>query len=132
MKRRNVTCDLAPITCESAPTTLIAWSRHVAIRACIPTTSARPGIGNRAFVIADRMGALAFVELNTDGTPIGPTACVNNREKCANPSYRYPALCHPECPLIRKETGNFSMDDREQELKEVPHRLADKSRWPKG
>ena len=24
------------------------------------------------------------------------------------------------------------MDDREQELKEVPHRLADKSRWPKG
>jgi len=64
--------------------------------------------------------------------PIGATACVNNREKCANPSYRYPALCHPECPLIRKETGNFSMDDREQELKEVPHRLADKSRWPKG
>src|SRR5882724_396118 len=72
MKKRNVTCDLAPITCERAPTTLIAWSRHVAIRACIPTTSARPGIGNRAFVIADRMGAVAFVELNTDGTPIGP------------------------------------------------------------
>ncbi len=33
---KNVTCDLAPITCERAPTTLIAWSRHVAIRACIP------------------------------------------------------------------------------------------------
>ena len=30
-----------------------------------------PGIGNRAFVVADRMGAVAFVELNTDGTPIG-------------------------------------------------------------
>src|SRR6266480_1242542 len=40
MKSRNVTCDLAPITCECAPTTLIAWSRHVAIRACIPITSA--------------------------------------------------------------------------------------------
>jgi hypothetical protein len=30
-----------------------------------------PGIGDRAIVVADRMGALAFVELNTDGTPIG-------------------------------------------------------------
>jgi hypothetical protein len=30
-----------------------------------------PGIGDRAVVIADRMGAVAFVELNTDGTPVG-------------------------------------------------------------
>ncbi|WP_081851219.1 hypothetical protein [Bradyrhizobium sp. URHD0069] len=30
-----------------------------------------PGIGNRAIVFADRMGANAFVELNTDGTPVG-------------------------------------------------------------
>jgi hypothetical protein len=30
-----------------------------------------PGIGDRAIVVADRMGALAFVELNTDGTPVG-------------------------------------------------------------
>lgn len=30
-----------------------------------------PGIGNRAFVVADRMGATAFVELNGDATPIG-------------------------------------------------------------
>ena len=30
-----------------------------------------PGIGNRAIVFADRMGAHAFVELNTDGTPVG-------------------------------------------------------------
>ena len=30
-----------------------------------------PGIGNRAMVVADRMGATAFVELNVDGTPIG-------------------------------------------------------------
>jgi len=30
-----------------------------------------PGIGGRAIVFADRMGAVAFVELNTDGTPIG-------------------------------------------------------------
>ena len=30
-----------------------------------------PGIGDRAIVVADRMGAVAFVELNTDGTPIG-------------------------------------------------------------
>jgi hypothetical protein len=30
-----------------------------------------PGVGNRAIVVADRMGAVAFVELNTDGTPIG-------------------------------------------------------------
>src|SRR6476646_8855981 len=30
-----------------------------------------PGIGDRAIVFADRMGAVAFVELNTDGTPIG-------------------------------------------------------------
>jgi hypothetical protein len=29
------------------------------------------GIGDRAVVVADRMGAVAFVELNTDGTPIG-------------------------------------------------------------
>jgi hypothetical protein len=29
------------------------------------------GIGNRAFVVADRMGATAFVELNGDDTPIG-------------------------------------------------------------
>ena len=29
------------------------------------------GIGNRAFVVADRMGATAFVELNVDDTPIG-------------------------------------------------------------
>lgn len=29
------------------------------------------GIGNKAFVVADRMGAVAFVELNGDGTPIG-------------------------------------------------------------
>jgi len=43
-----------------------------------PTTSARPGIGNRALVIADRMGAVAFVELNTDGTPIGPLTVQKN------------------------------------------------------
>jgi hypothetical protein len=30
-----------------------------------------PGIGSKAFVAADRMGAIAFVELNADGTPIG-------------------------------------------------------------
>jgi len=30
-----------------------------------------PGIGDRAIVFPDRMGAVAFVELNTDGTPIG-------------------------------------------------------------
>lgn len=30
-----------------------------------------PGIGDRAIVFADRIGAVAFVELNTDGTPIG-------------------------------------------------------------
>jgi hypothetical protein len=30
-----------------------------------------PGIGGKAIVFADRMGAVAFVELNTDGTPIG-------------------------------------------------------------
>ena len=30
-----------------------------------------PGIGSRAFVVADRMGAVAFVELNTDGTRVG-------------------------------------------------------------
>jgi hypothetical protein len=30
-----------------------------------------PGIGNRAIVFADRMGAVAFVELNGDGTPVG-------------------------------------------------------------
>lgn len=29
------------------------------------------GIGNKAFVVTDRMGAVAFVELNADGTPIG-------------------------------------------------------------
>ncbi|KRR08269.1 hypothetical protein CQ12_37240 [Bradyrhizobium jicamae] len=29
------------------------------------------GIGNRAFVVADRMGATAFVELNADDTPVG-------------------------------------------------------------
>ena len=29
------------------------------------------GIGNRAIVITDRMGAIAFVELNGDDTPIG-------------------------------------------------------------
>ena len=29
------------------------------------------GIGDRAVVIADRMGATVFVELNTDDTPIG-------------------------------------------------------------
>jgi hypothetical protein len=30
-----------------------------------------PGTGNRAMVVADRMGATAFVELNVDGTPVG-------------------------------------------------------------
>ncbi|MET4297061.1 hypothetical protein ABIB06_007652 [Bradyrhizobium sp. LB8.2] len=30
-----------------------------------------PGIGNRAFAFADRMGAHVFVELNGDGTPVG-------------------------------------------------------------
>jgi hypothetical protein len=30
-----------------------------------------PGIGNRAFAFADRMGAHVFVELNADGTPAG-------------------------------------------------------------
>ncbi|MET4240732.1 hypothetical protein [Bradyrhizobium sp. RT10b] len=30
-----------------------------------------PGIGNRAFAFADRMGALVSVELNADGTPVG-------------------------------------------------------------
>lgn len=30
-----------------------------------------PGLGNRAIVFNDRMGATAFVELNGDGTPIG-------------------------------------------------------------
>ncbi|QHO76000.1 hypothetical protein ACH79_28705 [Bradyrhizobium sp. CCBAU 051011] len=29
------------------------------------------GIGNRAIVVADRMGATAFVELNADDTPVG-------------------------------------------------------------
>ena len=30
-----------------------------------------PGIGNRAFVVADRIGAIAFVELNADDAPVG-------------------------------------------------------------
>jgi hypothetical protein len=30
-----------------------------------------PGIGDKAFVVPDRMGATAFVELNVDGTPVG-------------------------------------------------------------
>ena len=30
-----------------------------------------PGIGNKAFAFADRMGAHVFVELNGDGTPVG-------------------------------------------------------------
>lgn len=30
-----------------------------------------PGVGDRAFVVDDRSGATAFVELNGDGTPIG-------------------------------------------------------------
>ncbi len=30
-----------------------------------------PGVGARAIVVADRMGAHVFVELNTDGTPVG-------------------------------------------------------------
>src|SRR6476646_285639 len=30
-----------------------------------------PGIGNKASVVADRMGPHVFVELNADGTPIG-------------------------------------------------------------
>jgi hypothetical protein len=30
-----------------------------------------PGIGDRAYAFADRMGAHVFVELNTDGTPVG-------------------------------------------------------------
>ena len=30
-----------------------------------------PGLGNKAIVVADRMGATAFVELNADGTPVG-------------------------------------------------------------
>jgi hypothetical protein len=30
-----------------------------------------PGVGDRAIAFADRMGAHVFVELNTDGTPIG-------------------------------------------------------------
>jgi hypothetical protein len=29
------------------------------------------GVGNRAFVVADRMGAIAFVEMNADDTPVG-------------------------------------------------------------
>jgi hypothetical protein len=29
------------------------------------------GIGNRAIVVTDRMGATAFVELNADDTPVG-------------------------------------------------------------
>jgi hypothetical protein len=29
------------------------------------------GIGNKAMVFADPMGAVAFVELNADGTPVG-------------------------------------------------------------
>ena len=30
-----------------------------------------PGVGSKAIVFTDRMGAVAFVELNADGTPIG-------------------------------------------------------------
>jgi hypothetical protein len=30
-----------------------------------------PGIGDRALVVADRMGATVFVELNADDTPVG-------------------------------------------------------------
>lgn len=30
-----------------------------------------PGIGSRAYVVKDRMGATVFVELNSDGTPVG-------------------------------------------------------------
>lgn len=30
-----------------------------------------PGIGNRAFIVVDRMGATTLVELNGDNTPIG-------------------------------------------------------------
>ena len=37
-----------------------------------------PGIGERAIVFADRMGAHVFVELNTDGTPIGPLTVQKN------------------------------------------------------
>lgn len=30
-----------------------------------------PGIGDKAYVVNDRMGATVFVELNGDGTPVG-------------------------------------------------------------
>lgn len=30
-----------------------------------------PGVGDRAMVVSDRTGATAFVELNSDSTPIG-------------------------------------------------------------
>jgi hypothetical protein len=30
-----------------------------------------PGVGDRAIVVPDRMGATAFVELNADDTPVG-------------------------------------------------------------
>jgi hypothetical protein len=39
-----------------------------------------PGVGDRAIAFSDRMGAVAFVELNVDGTPI---ALLRFRRTCA-------------------------------------------------
>ncbi|MGX9431786.1 MULTISPECIES: hypothetical protein [Bradyrhizobium] len=36
-----------------------------------PGSTSRPASATESFVVADRMGAVAFVELNTDGAPIG-------------------------------------------------------------
>jgi hypothetical protein len=64
---------------------------------------------------------------------------VNSREKRCNPRIATLHCVIVEAPDSPPRTSplpvairKFSMSDREQELKDVPHRPADKSTWPKG
>lgn len=58
------------------------------------------GIGNRAIVFADRMGAVAFVLLNTDGTPIGLLTDQKNTRVIKSSQAIDPSGTIPKCGFV--------------------------------
>ncbi|MDI3564211.1 hypothetical protein [Bradyrhizobium sp. Arg816] len=60
-----------------------------------------PGIGNKAFVVADRIGAHVFVELNTDGTPIGLLTVQKNMRAINQISQSIPLAWFWRHPKVR-------------------------------
>jgi hypothetical protein len=60
-----------------------------------------PGLGNRAMTVTDRMGAIAFVELNVDGTPVGLLTMQKDMRVIKSSHPLTPSAWSPRLPKIK-------------------------------